>query len=144
MLSALSEEQADYLVVGAYAVAAHGLRRATKDLDVWIRCSPENAAKVWRALAKFGAPLDQLSIDDLQQEGVFFQIGLPPNRIDLLTAIDAVTFNDAWERKQVVEVDGVTFVCIGFDDLIKNKQATGRGQDRSDAERLLTIHRNRD
>lgn len=85
ILSALSDEQADYLVVGANAVAAHGLRRMTKDLDVWVRPTPENAGRVWRALAKFGAPLADLNPQDLEREGVFFQVGLPPNRIDILT-----------------------------------------------------------
>lgn len=85
MLSALCDAEAEFLVVGAHALAAHELPRATQDLDLWIRATPDNAARVWSALASFGAPLQGLTQDDFARPGVVFQIGLPPYRIDILT-----------------------------------------------------------
>ena len=96
MLRALSAEGVEYLLVGAYAMAAHGVPRATGDIDIWVRPSPENANRVLRALARFGAPLSDLTATDLQRDGTVFQLGVPPRRIDLLTSIDGVTFEDAW------------------------------------------------
>ena len=99
MLSALSAERAEYLLVGAYAVAVHGLPRATGDLDIWIRASDANARRVWRALGRFGAPLSELREADLQTPGIVVQIGVAPRRIDLLTAIDGVAFDEAWSER---------------------------------------------
>jgi hypothetical protein len=136
MLSALSAEQAEYLLVGAYAVAVHGLPRATGDLDVWIRSSEDNARRVWRALARFGAPLSGLHEADLQTPGVVVQIGVAPRRIDLLTAIDAVTFDDAWPERTEVDIGSLTVPVIGRRHLIVNKRAVGRPQDLADVARL--------
>jgi hypothetical protein len=136
MLSALSAEQAEYLLVGAYAVAVHGLPRATGDLDVWIRSSEDNARRVWRALARFGAPLSGLREADLQTPGVVVQIGVAPRRIDLLTAIDAVTFDDAWPERTEVDIGSLTVPVIGRRHLIVNKKAVGRPQDLADVARL--------
>src|SRR4051812_1317630 len=97
MLSALSAAGAEFLVVGAHALAAHGRPRATGDLDIWVRSTSENAEKVWSALARFGAPLSGLSKADLQAPDVVFQIGIEPNRIDILTSIDGVDFDGAWQ-----------------------------------------------
>jgi hypothetical protein len=119
MLSALSAEGVEYLLIGAYAMAVHGVPRATGDIDVWVRPSPDNADRVLLALARFGAPLGELSAADLAGEGTVFQVGVAPNRVDLMTAID-----------------GLTVPVIGRDDLIKNKRATGRVRDRVDAEHL--------
>src|SRR5690242_1218157 len=96
MLRALSAEGVEYLVVGAYAMAAHGIPRATGDIDIWIRPSPVNADRVLRAIRRFGAPLFDLTVADLTRDGTVFQLGLPPRRIDLLTSIDGVTFEEAW------------------------------------------------
>ena len=139
MLSALSAEGVEYLLIGAYAMAVHGVPRATGDIDVWIRPTPENADRVLRALARFGAPLGTLHALDLTSEETVFQIGVAPKRIDLLTAIDGVSFDDAWQRRETRSVDGVTLPVIGRDELIRNKRATGRQRDRADADQLEGI-----
>src|SRR5437867_7963755 len=99
MLCALSETGAEFIIVGAHALAAHGHPRATGDLDIWVRPSPENAPRVWQALAKFGAPLGELTLQDLQTPDVVFQIGVVPCRIDLLTSISGVAFEDGWANR---------------------------------------------
>jgi predicted nucleotidyltransferase len=136
MLSALSDAGAEYILVGAHAMAAHGLPRATGDMDLWVRPSAENAERVWRALAEFGAPLDQLSQEELTEPEVVFQIGLVPNRIDILTSVTGVDFEDAWTRRDVVELDGVQVGVIAREDLIRNKRAVGRLRDLADIEDL--------
>jgi hypothetical protein len=138
MLSALSAENVEFLVVGAYAMAAHGCVRATGDLDIWIRPLPENADRVWRALTRFRAPLFDLTKDDLVNPDIVFQIGIAPNRIDLLTAIDGVGFDEAWEHRKTVVVEGRSVAALGRDQLIKNKKATGRPKDLFDVQWLQT------
>jgi hypothetical protein len=129
MLSALCDEDAEFLLVGAYAMAAHGLPRATGDMDIWIRRSEENAARVWRALQRFGAPLAGLTRDDLKALDLVFQIGVAPCRIDILTSIDGVQFDEAWSSREVIEVEGLTIGVIGRSHLIRNKKIVGRPQD---------------
>lgn len=136
MLSALSDAGAEYLLVGAHAMAAHGLPRATGDMDLWVRPSPENAERVWRALAEFGAPLDQLSQEDLTEPEVVFQLGVVPSRIDILTSVTGVDFEDAWPRREVIDLDGVQVGVIAREDLIRNKKAVGRLRDLADIEEL--------
>src|SRR5438270_974135 len=132
MLSALGNENVEFLLVGAYALAAHGLPRATGDLDIWIRCSDANAQRVWRALRQFGAPLSELTPDDLKTPDLVFQIGVAPRRIDLLTSIDGVHFDEAWPQRKIIEVEGLRFAVIGHSHLIQNKKAVGRPQDLAD------------
>jgi hypothetical protein len=136
MLSALSDAGADYLVVGAHALAAHGVVRATGDLDIWVDAGPDNAARVWSALQSFGAPLDQLRIEDLVVPDVVFQIGLSPNRIDILTSISGVTFEHARVNSIRVSIFGLSVPVIGRDDLIQNKRAVGRLRDLADIAEL--------
>ena len=136
MLSALSEAAADYLVVGAYALAAHGLPRATGDLDLWVRPTKENASRVWNALVAFGAPTSKLSVADFSTPDIVYQIGVAPRRIDILTSISGVEFALAWQNRNSVELDGLTVPVIGRDDLLTNKRASGRRQDLADAETL--------
>lgn len=136
MLSALCEEGADFLVVGAFALAAHGLPRATGDIDIWIRATGENAARVWRALQRFGAATLDLTIDDLSRPDVVFQIGLAPRRIDILTSIDGVTFDEAWPAREVTAIEGLSIPVIGRQQFIQNKRAAGRPQDLADIRRL--------
>lgn len=136
MLSALCDENVEFLVVGAYALAAHGFPRATGDMDIWIRCSEENAQRVWRALHRFRAPLQNLTLRDLYTPDTVFQIGVAPRRIDILTTIDGVNFEDAWPDRQQVEVEGQRFAVIGRHHLLQNKKATGRPQDLADVARL--------
>lgn len=136
MLNALSAEAAEVLVVGAYAVAGHGVPRATGDIDLWVRPTPENAARVWRALERFGEPRSRLSPASFTEPDIVYQIGVPPNRIDLLTTIDGVSFADAWADRVTSTVDGVAFQMISKRHLLANKRATGRPQDLADAARL--------
>lgn len=136
MLSAFSDRQVEYLLVGGYALAVHGLPRATGDLDLWIRPTPENARRAMDALQQFGAPLMDLREEDLCTPGTVFQIGVAPCRVDILTAIDGVTFDEAWPNRQEIEVEGVRLRVLGRDDLIRNKRASGRSRDRADVERL--------
>jgi hypothetical protein len=139
MLSILSEEGVEFLVVGAYAMAAHGLPRATGDMDIWVRCSEENAQRVWRALKRFGAPLLNLMLEDLKTPDIVFQIGVAPNRIDVLTSIAGVSFDDAWPCRKEAEVHGQTVAVIGRDHLLQNKRAAGRPKDLADAAWLESV-----
>ena len=136
MLAALCAESAECLVVGAHALAAHGVPRATGHLDLWVRPTPENARRVWRALEAFGAPLHELTLDDLTQPGVVFQIGLAPNRIDILTSITGVNFEEASKNRILVELEGLEVPVLGRDELIRNKRVVGRARDLADIEEL--------
>ena len=136
MLKALADEGVEYLVVGAYAVAGHGIPRATGDIDLWVRPTAENAARLWRALERFGAPRSRVTPETFTQPDVVYQIGLPPNRIDFLTSIDAVQFEDAWGERCVSNVDGLAVPMLSRRHLIANKRAIGRPQDLADVARL--------
>ncbi len=139
MLCALSETGAEFLVVGAYAVAAHGYPRATGDLDTWVRPSAENAEKVFRAVQVFGAPLHNLTLEDLSQPDTVFQIGVAPFRIDPLTSISGVDFLHAWKNKIAMNIEGQAFFCIGLNDFLANKKATGRPKDLADIDTLKNL-----
>lgn len=138
MLAALQGEGAAFLVVGAHALAVHGVIRTTGDLDIWVRPDSENAQRVWRALAGFGAPVEAmgLTLQDLSTPGTVYQVGLPPKRIDILTEISGVEFDEAWESKIVQEADGLTIPFLSRQDLLRNKQASGRTKDLADIELL--------
>jgi hypothetical protein len=136
MLSALSAEGAEYLLVDAYALAVHGVPRATGDIDLWVRPAPDNARRVLAALRRFGAPVTELTESDLTIAGTVFQVGVAPRRIDLLTSIDGVQFEEAWAEKQVIELEGLRIPVVSRAHLIRNKKATGRPQDIADAARL--------
>jgi len=136
MLSALSAAEADYLVVGAYALAAHGFPRATGDIDLWVRPTKENAMRVWKALAAFGAPTSRITLEDFSTPDIVYQIGVAPRRIDILTSISGVEFEHAWEDRISVELDGLTVPVIGRLHLLANKRASGRPKDLADAEIL--------
>jgi hypothetical protein len=120
-------------VVGGYAMAFHGYVRATGDIDLWIRCSDENAKRVRQALQTFGAPLFDLNIEDLKTPGMVFQIGLVPSRIDVITQIDGVEFEDAWQEHKTIEIESLQIPVIGKIQLLINKQSTGRVKDLNDA-----------
>lgn len=136
LFAALSAQGSEFIVVGAHAVMVHTEPRYTKDLDVWIRPTPDNAERVYAALRDFGAPLVGLTIDDLSTPGVVFQIGVEPNRIDILTAIDGVTFDEAWSRRVPSTYGGVPIALLAMEDLIRNKRAAGRPQDLLDVAKL--------
>ncbi len=134
ILRALSAADARFLVVGAYAVSVHAEPRATGDLDLWIERTPDNAARVHAALRSFGAPLQELSVADLAKPDVVFQIGLPPRRVDVLTSITGVTFEEAWPARMHVAYGDVSVPVIGRDALLANKRALGRPKDLLDVD----------
>jgi hypothetical protein len=132
------EHNVRFLIVGGYALAAHGLPRATGDLDAWVWINPENAQNIMRALNAFGFQNLSLTESDFSKEDSIIQLGYPPFRIDILTSIDGVAFDQAWEKKMVVELNGMNVPFIGRDDLITNKKAAGRPQDIADVSRLTS------
>jgi predicted nucleotidyltransferase len=136
MLHALSDEKVKFLLVGAYALAAHGYPRATMDIDIWIMPSSQNADAVLRALRRFGAPLHNLTKDDLQKDGTIFQIGVAPRRIDIVTGASGLQFEETYERALSVNIEGIEVHIPSIDDLIRNKRASGRTKDLADAEAL--------
>jgi hypothetical protein len=133
MLCALCAARVEFLIVGAYALAAHGLPRATGDLGIWVRPDPENAERVLTALRAFGAPLFDLRADDLLRDDTVFQLGVPPARIDLMTGITGVTFDAAWRGRMETTVGGQVVPVIGLAELLQNKEATGHPKDEADA-----------
>ena len=136
MLSAFSEAGAEFLIVGAHALAVHARPRATGHLDLWIRATAKNASRVWSALEAFGAPLEGVSQKDLSSPGVVVQIGFPPRRIDILTSISGVEFDAAWRGRVMVDLGDQVVPVIGHEELVLNKRATGRLQDLADLEAL--------
>jgi hypothetical protein len=132
MLSALSAAGVEFLIVGAHALAAHGVPRATGDLDIWVRPTAENANRTLRALAMFGAPLADLSVEDLTKPDTVFQMGLPPARIDILSGITGVSFDDAWGRRASVRLATLDVPVLSRMDFVANKTATGRPKDLAD------------
>ena len=136
LLAEFNAQGVEYLVVGAHALAAHGHVRATKDLDVWIRPELSNAARTHAALEAFGAPLAELTVEDLATPGVMFQIGVEPIRIDILTQIDGVTFDEAWPERMESKFAGEPVGVLSHRHLIQNKKAAGRDQDLLDVKLL--------
>jgi len=136
ILLILSEKKAKFLLVGAYAMAAHGYPRSTMDIDLWVMPSPENSLLVLQALKDFGSPVGDLSAEDLQKEGIIFQIGVAPRRIDILTSVDGLKFEDALARSEIIEIEGIPINVLSIPDLIINKRAAGRTKDLADAESL--------
>jgi len=136
MLQALSDEKVRFLLVGAYALAAHGYPRATMDIDLWVMPAPANAEAVLRALHRFGTPLHDLTKNDLAHEGTVFQIGVAPRRINIITAASGLDFEDTLRNSIAVSIEGteVRIPCIA--DLIRNKRSSGRTRDLADAEAL--------
>jgi hypothetical protein len=139
MLQALVDEKVEFLLVGAYALAAHGYPRATMDIDIWVMPSPDNAGAVLRAVHRFGAPVHNLTRADLEKEGIVFQIGVAPRRIDIITAASGLDFNEASSRATSVEIEGITVRIPSIADLIRNKRASGRTRDIADAEALEAL-----
>lgn len=136
LLRAFNDAEAKYLVVGGWAYAEHVEPRYTKDLDVWIETTVDNAERVMRALKAFGAPLYDISVRDLTNCGTIYQIGLPPSRIDIITSVDALEFTDCWQRRKTVQLGDVTVHYVSAKDMLINKESTGRLQDQADAEHL--------
>lgn len=138
LLAAFVETGVRFLVVGAHALAAHGVPRVTGDLDVWVEPTAANARRVWQALAAFGAPLDTLELEEdyFSKVDQVVQLGLPPYRIDILTSISGVEFEDAWNTCLEGPLHGVSVAFIGREAFVANKRASGRPQDLRDIELL--------
>lgn len=136
LLLAFNAHNVEYLIVGAHALAAHGHVRATKDLDVWVRPAESNAQRVLQALAEFGAPLNDLTANDLSKKDTIFQIGMPPLRIDIITDVDGVEFADAWPDRVETLFGGVPTFVISRHHLITNKKTAARLQDLADVQQL--------
>jgi hypothetical protein len=134
LLQALLQDGARFLVVGAHAMAVHGVPRATGDLDVWICPDPANAGRVWQALMRFGAPVGGLDLSrkDLETPGMVVQIGLPPRRIDLLTEVSGIEFEAAWQNRTTHPVGTHAVPFLSRQDLVRNKRASGRPKDLAD------------
>jgi hypothetical protein len=136
LLRIFNAHSVDYLVVGGYAFGVHLEPRATKDLDLFIRTNDENSGAIFRALTEFGAPLTGLTPADFR-DGTVFQMGQPPERVDILQEIDGVSFDEAWRNRIIGQIDGeVSIAVISKDDLIRNKLAAGRDQDLLDVKKL--------
>jgi len=136
LLRAFTAAEVRFLIVGAYALGVHGRPRATKDIDVWVEASASNACRIIEALRDFGAPLMGLTERDITTPGIGLQIGVEPGRIDVLTAITGVRFEDAWESRIEADFDDVRCGVIGLQDLLKNKRAAARPQDLVDVATL--------
>jgi hypothetical protein len=138
LLAALLQEDARFLVVGAHALAVHGVPRATGDLDVWVDTDGANAERVWSALLRFGAPLAALGIgrEDFAVPERVVQIGMPPRRIDVLTSISGVQFAEAWAARVTRLVAALEVPFLGREALVRNKRASGRAKDLADLEAL--------
>lgn len=136
LLKAFNDCDVRYLVVGGYAVMLYTEPRFTKDLDVWVEPTPENAQKVFRALAAFGAPLSRIRPEDFATEGMYYQIGVAPVRVDILMSLDGVSFDAAWMNRREAPFGEEPAHFIGREELIRNKTAVGRALDLIDAERL--------
>ncbi len=144
VLRALKASGAEFVIVGAHALAAHGLPRATGDLDILVRPTDANARRVAAALRAFGAPLQSHGISeaDFAVEGKVYQLGLPPRRIDILTSISAVSFEACWATRMEHTVEGEALPFLGYEALLQNKRSTGRDKDALDV-KALERHRGR-
>jgi len=136
IIRALSAAEVRFLIVGAYAVNLYTDPRATGDLDIWVEATPENANRLMRALSEFGAPLDGIGESDFSTPGVTLQIGIPPRRIDILTEISGVRFDEAWSGRAVHPFGPVSAPFLGKSEIIRNKKATGRPKDLADLDSL--------
>jgi len=139
ILQCLAGEDVKFLLVGAYALAAHGYPRATMDIDIWVMPSPENAEAVLGALRRFGAPLHDLTIEDLQKDDTIFQIGVAPRRIDIITGASGLDFETAFAHSIEVDIEEIQVHIPSLDDLICNKRASGRTKDLADVEALESL-----
>jgi len=141
ILKCLLDADVDFLLVGAHALAHHGIVRATGDLDLWVRCRPSNARRAFEALSAFGAPLSSggLSVEDLAKPGTVYQMGLPPRRIDVLTEISGVDFDEAWPLRGELNLAGLRIPVLDRESLLANKRAAARPKDLADVEALEAL-----
>ena len=135
-IQSLNDNDVRYLVVGGYAVALHGYPRYTKDMDIWVEMTAENASRITKALDQFGFGSLGIQEKDFTIPDQMLQLGYPPRRIDILTTLPGVEFSECYPSRTIVEVDGVSVNFIDLGNLRKNKRATGRHQDLADLENL--------
>ena len=135
-LKLLNDLEVEYLLVGGYAVGYYGYPRATADIDIWIAVAPDNAHKTLEAFHRFGMRSPELSADTFQLDDKIIRMGLPPMRIEIMTSIDGVVFEDCFPRRHTIELEGIEVPMISLDDLRKNKKASGRHKDLDDLEHL--------
>lgn len=143
LLRCLNDAKARYLIVGAHAVSFYSEPRYTKDMDIWIDPTPENAEKVYKALQKFGAPTKNLRVEDLTKPNLFYQLGIAPVRIDVIMSIKGVDFSTAWPNRKTTRFGKERVFILGIEDLIKSKKATMRPQDRLDLNKLTKINKSK-
>ncbi len=139
LLRIFNDKGVRYMVIGGYAVTQHAEPRYTKDLDIWISTDPRNAKAIFEALVTFGAPLTDMTEDDFAEDGYFYQMGVPPVRIDILMGIPGVDFEDAWPRRIQADFDDLSVIFISRQDLITAKVASGRPQDMMDVAALSRL-----
>lgn len=144
LLKIFADRKVKYLIIGGYAVAKHAEPRYTKDLNIWIENSRENAEKVFESLKLFGAPLNNISINDFTIPAMVFQIGIEPSRIGILMGLKDLDFNECWKRRATAMIGELEVYFISLDDLIFNKQLAGRPQDLRDVEILKLKKRQQD
>ena len=140
MLQIVLDNKVRFLVVGAYAMGAYGYPRATGDFDICVETSSENSEKIYQSLLEFGAPLSELTKTTFCEEGIVFQIGVAPRRIDIITKIDGVDFHKAYSDKQEIDIEDIIIPFLSKEHLIRNKESTGREKDRLDAKYLRGNH----
>jgi len=136
LLRIFNEHNVKYMVVGGYAVVQYAEPRYTKDLDVLIATNEENSKAVYNALREFGAPLSGLTSKDFAEDGFFFQMGVPPIRVDVIMGVPGIDFDECWNRRVEVDFEGLNVIFISKQDLIVSKRAAGRPQDLIDADLL--------
>ena len=132
LLNLFNDSNVKYLVIGGYALIQHAEPRYTKDLDLWVSTDITNATVVFQALRDFGAPLEGMTVNDFAEEGYFYQMGVPPVRVDILMGIPGIAFEKAWANRIEVDFDGMPIIFISKKDLITAKRAAGRPQDMID------------
>lgn len=142
MLQILLDNEIKFLVVGAYAMGVYGYPRATGDIDIWVWTSAENSDKIFKSLKQFGAPLHQINDKTFAEQGVIFQIGVAPRRIDIITRVDGLDFSKAYENRREITIENMRIPVISKEDLIKNKESTSREKDALDAKQLREIDKN--
>ena len=138
ILQILLNNDVKFLVIGAYAMGAYGYPRATGDFDIWVEASAENSKKIYKSFSEFGTPLFDISRETFAKKGIYFQIGVAPRRIDVITHIDGVIFEEAYKTKKIINIENLQLPFLSKENLIKNKEATGREKDKLDADYLKT------
>lgn len=136
ILRAFRDEDVEFLVIGAHALAAHGHVRATLAIDLWVKPTPINAGRTWRALQRFRAPLSRMNQEDFAEPEVLYQIGVPPSRIDIMTSVTGLEFDAAWPNRIMATYGDVVAPTLGLDDMRTAKRAAGRLKDLADLEEL--------